>query len=239
MHYISILSTVVAFAFTFAILRRYVERRGIHLLLWGVGMALYGLGTLTEALMLFTFHPIILKTWYLAGAMLTAAWLGQGTVHLLIRKRGVALALTYILAAVSLVSVLLVLAAPVSEAGFRFDQPVSGQYKELMTRSAPVVVLTILLNLYGTLGLVGGALYSAFLFWQKKVLINRLMGNILIAAGAMMPAMGGTFIRAGLPDWLYLSELLGAIIMYAGFVLASSKKTMPQPSGGKVPVDAS
>lgn len=239
MHFISIFSTIVAFAFAVAILRRYAERSGIHLLLWGVGMALYGLGTLTEALMLFTFHPVLLKIWYLAGAMLTAAWLGQGTVHLLIRKRGVAMVLTYILAAVSLVAIVLVLAAPVTATGFNFAQPVSGQYKELMTRSAPVVILTILLNIYGTLGLVGGALYSAFLFWRKKVLINRLTGNILIAAGAMMPAMGGTFIRAGLPDWLYLSELLGAIIMYAGFMLASSKKTLPQPAGVQVPVDAS
>ena len=37
-----------------------------------------------------------------------------------------------------------------------------------------------------------------------------MIGNILIAAGALMPAMAGGFVRAGLVDWLYVSELLGA-----------------------------
>lgn len=228
MHYIPILSTIVAFAFAIAVLRRYSQRGGMHLLLWGVGMLLYGLGTLTEALMIFTFHPVLLKTWYLTGAMLTAAWLGEGTVHLLIRKKGVAMTMTVILAVVSLAAIVLVFAAPMTGKSFDFTQPISGQYKELMTRSAGIIILTILLNIYGTLALVGGAVYSAFLFWRKKVLINRLLGNILIAAGAMMPAMGGTFIRAGLPDWLYLSEFLGALIMYVGFVQASYKKAVTQ-----------
>lgn len=47
-----------------------------------------------------------------------------------------------------------------------------------------------------------------------------MLGNILIAAGALSPALGGTFLRAGHGDWLYLSELIGAILMYIGFVLA-------------------
>ena len=84
--------------------------------------------------------------------------------------------------------------------------------------------LTILLNIYGTLTLVGGALYSAYLFWRKKVLANRMFGNILIAAGALMPATAGTFVQAGLVDWLYLSELLGVLLMFSGFVLATASK---------------
>ena len=86
-----------------------------------------------------------------------------------------------------------------------------------------------MLNIYGTLTLVGGAIYSAFLFWRKHVLVQRMLGNILIAAGAMMPAMGGTFIRAGLPDFLYLSEFLGVVIMYGGFMLAISVQPAEQP----------
>lgn len=231
MHYISILSTVVAFSFAFAVLKRYAQRGGTHLLLWGVGMVLYGLGTLTEALMIFTFSPLLLKVWYLSGAMLTAAWLGQGTIHLLVRKRGVALALTAVLTIVSLAALVLVIAAPMTGTPLDHSRPVSGQYKEMMVRSSVVVILTVLLNIYGSLGLIGGALYSAWLFWRKKVLFHRLLGNILIAAGAMMPAMGGTFIKSGLPDWLYLSEFLGALIMYLGFVQASYKSPVPESAG--------
>ena len=223
MHYISILSTIVTFIFAAAVFGRYRHRGGPHLLLWGIGLVLYGLGTMTEAVMIFTFSPIALKVWYLSGAMLTAAWLGQGTIHLLVRKRGVALTLTILLAFVSLFSIGLILAAPVTSgaSAYNLDQPVSAQYKDILVRNGAVIALTILLNIYGTLGLVGGALYSAFLFWRKRVLANRVLGNVLIAAGALMPAMAGSFIKAGLGDWLYLSELLGVILMYAGFLQAT------------------
>jgi hypothetical protein len=101
-------------------------------------------------------------------------------------------------------------------------RPASEQYRDILTRSGVIIPLTILLNIYGTLTLVGGAIYSAFLFWRKKVLANRMWGNILIAAGALSPAMGGTFVRAGLADWLYVSEFIGAVLMYVGFVMATS-----------------
>ena len=226
MHYVSILSTIVTFVFVVAVLERYRRRGGVHLLLWGVGLIFYGLGTLTEAVMLFSFHPLALKMWYLSGAMLTAAWLGQGTVHLLVRRRGVAATLTVLLAVVSLVSIGLILAAPVTSAaaGYDLDQPVSAQYKDILVRSSAITALTIILNIYGTVGLVGGAIYSAFLFWRKHVLANRMVGNILIAGGALMPAMAGSFIKAGLVDWLYLSEFLGVVLMYAGFVQATAHR---------------
>jgi hypothetical protein len=92
-------------------------------------------------------------------------------------------------------------------------------------------LLTILLNIYGTVTLVGGAIYSAFIFWRKHVLADRLIGNILIAAGALLPAMGGTFLRAGLVDWLYLSELFGVILMYIGFIKATSYRPLTESQG--------
>ena len=226
MHYISIFSTVIVILFAVAVFGRYRKRGGTHLLLWGIGLVFYGLGTFSEAVMLFTFHPAILKAWYFSGAMMTAAWLGQGTVHLLVRKRGVARAMTAGLAVVSLVALGLLITAPITTAAASFDvnQPASGQYRDILVRNTPMTILTILLNVYGTVTLVGGALYSSYIFWRKRVLANRMVGNILIAAGALMPAMGGTFARVGLPDWLYLSEFLGAILMFAGFMKATASQ---------------
>jgi len=224
MHYIPILSTLVSFAFVVAVFNRYRLRKGAHLLLWGVGLILYGLGTLSEVILGITFNALVLKIWYLSGAMLTAAWLGQGTIFLLVRRRGIAAGLMLILAVLSLASLTLILAAPVTGAAAAYDvsQPISGQYKEILTRSGAIIALTIVLNLYGTLGLVGGALYSTYLFWRKRVLVERMWGNILIAAGALMPAMAGSFIKAGLVDWLYLSELVGVVLMYLGFIRATA-----------------
>jgi hypothetical protein len=77
--------------------------------------------------------------------------------------------------------------------------------------------------------LVGGALYSAYLFWRKRVLAHRVIANVLIAAGALMPASAGTFVKLGLADWLYVSELLGAILMFIGFLQATSQRPAPVP----------
>jgi len=231
MHYISLLSTIVTFIFAYAVFSRYAHKGGMHLLMWGIGLVFYGLGTLTEVVLGFAFLPLALRIWYLSGAMLTAAWLGQGTIFLLVRKRGVAQTMMWVLAGVSTVAIALVLAAPLtSAAAYDVTRPVSLQYKEILTRSSLITVLTILLNIYGTLALVGGALYSTFLFWRKRVLANRLMGNILIAGGALLPAMAGSLVKAGLVDVLYLSELGGVILMYIGFLQATTGKPAERPA---------
>jgi hypothetical protein len=239
MHYIPILSTVITFTFAAAVFNRFRVRHGAHLLLWGIGLVLYGIGTLTEVVSLFTFSAIAIKLWYLSGAMLTAAWLGQGTINLLVRRRGIAPTLNIILIIVSLLAVVLVLLAPITPAAANYDpaQPLSTQYKDILTRSGIVVLLTILLNTYGTFTLVGGAIYSAFIFWRKKVLFNRMVGNILIAVGAILPAIGGSFIKMGLPDFLYLSEFLGTILMYIGFLQATVAAPVESTSSASASTD--
>jgi hypothetical protein len=235
MQYLPILSTIITFLFAISVFNRFRVKRGLHLLFWGIGLVLYGIGTLTEVLMMFTYNELALKLWYLCGAMLTAAWLGQGTINLLVRRRGVASILNIILITISLLAVVMVLLAPVTPAAATYNiaQPASAQYKDILTRSGGVVLLTILLNIYGTFTLVGGAVYSAYIFWRKRVLFNRMIGNILIAIGAIMPAMGGSFLRMGLPDFLYLSEFLGVILMYIGFLQATA--TVPVESTSAAP----
>ena len=225
MNYIPYLSTIVTFAFVVAVYSRYRRRGGIHLLLWAIGLFIYGLGTLSEVILSLTFNIFVMKIWYLAGAMLTAAWLGMGSVHLLIRKGNTAWVLTWVLAAVSAMALFLVLTAPALDGNYVVSQPVSAQYKDFLSRGGLTIFLTIILNIYGTLTLVGGAIYSAFLFWRKKILANRMFGNILIAAGALSPAMGGSLLKAGLADMLYVSEFIGAILMYIGFVMSTSGKS--------------
>jgi hypothetical protein len=233
MTFIPFLSTVVTFAFAFAVFNRYRQRGGSHLLLWTIGLFFYGLGTLTEAILSFTPSIFLLRIWYLTGAMLTAAWLGTGTVHLLVRKGNLANVITWILTAVSVLALILVFLVPTTSAGYDISRPVSEQYRDIFSSAGLLSYLlapTIILNLYGTIALVGGAIYSAFLFWRKRILVNRMFGNILIAAGALSPAMGGTFLRAGLTDMLYLSEFVGAVLMFVGFMMATSTQSEPAPA---------
>jgi hypothetical protein len=226
MIYLPYLTSATALVLSITIFLRYRRKGGMHLLLWGFGMFLYFISTFCEIILSYQFSEMAIKIWYLAGAMLVAAWLGQGTVHLLIRKGNVARTMTTILAAVSLLAVILVMLAPLTgaQSGYDVTHPASEQYKAIMTRNGFIIALTILLNLYGTVTLVGGALYSAYLFWRKEVLPNRMFGSILIAIGGLSPAMGGSFLKAGLFDFLYLSELAGILIMFVGFLLATSGK---------------
>lgn len=228
MQYISYLSTLVTFIFTAVVFNRYLKGHRPYSLLWAIGLFFYGIGTLSEVILGLTFSGIVLKFWYLCGAMLTAAWLGQGSLHLLIRKRGVALTLTIVLAILSILAMVLVFLSPLKEgaSAYQLNQPASSQYQNFLAQSGMILLLTILLNSFGTLALVGGALYSALIFWRKHILFDRMIGNILIAAGALMPALGGTFIRIGLPDWLYVAELIGVVLMYLGFWRATVTKSV-------------
>ena len=42
---------------------------------------------------------------------------------------------------------------------------------------------------YGTVALVGGALYSAYIFLRKRVMPQRVLGNVFIAIGGLSPAV--------------------------------------------------
>ncbi|HEY8497804.1 MAG TPA: hypothetical protein VIK90_01000, partial [Limnochordales bacterium] len=77
--------------------------------------------------------------------------------------------------------------------------------------------------------LVGGAAYSAWQFYRRGGQRDRMVGNVLIAAGGLAPAIGGTLSRFGLPG-LYVGELVGAVLLYAGFLRASASRA-PAPAG--------
>jgi len=74
-------SCVISFVFAFLVFKRYVARKGRHLLLWGIGMVFYGIGGFCEWYYGFLgWSALIFRLWYLFGAILVAAWLA-GTLH--------------------------------------------------------------------------------------------------------------------------------------------------------------
>jgi len=238
LHILPFISTGITLLFAGVVLQRYFTGKRWHSLFWGVGLVLYGAGTFSEAYLAVAWSPFWLRVWYLTGAMLTAAWLGQGTVYLLVRKPKVAHTLAAILGLASLVALVAVFAAPLTGAAFHVGVVVSSQYKTILTRSGVMILLTILLNIYGTITLIGGALYSAWLFFRKSVLPNRVLGNVFIAAGALFPASAGTFIKLGIGDWLYVSELFGAALMFLGFWLATQPQPSEEPAAMPAPASA-
>ena len=222
-------SSIISFIFAFLVLKRYQTRRGLHLLLWGIGMILYGIGGFCEGYYgAFGWSPLIFRLWYLCGAILVAAWLGQGTVYLL-AKRKWAHGLMALLALGSLYGLIRVFGAELDPDLMTSSVHTGSELSGHAIVTPGVRLLTPFFNLYGTVTLVGGAAWSAWIFWRKRILLHRTIGNILIAVGAILPAFGGAFSRMGLSGALYVSELLGAILMFIGFVRAITPIGDTQP----------
>src|SRR5262245_25834444 len=117
-NFLPFMATVVTLFFAGSVLLRYFKRKGLHLLLWGIGLVLYAAGTFSETYLSLQWSPLFLRVWYLSGAMLTAAWLGQGTIYLLVRKPGVAHALTAALVILSVIALVGVFSAPLDASAF-------------------------------------------------------------------------------------------------------------------------
>ena len=224
------LSSFVMFAFTVFVLQRFFVRKKLNFLFWGLGLAMFGIGSVSEALLAVSWNPWVFFGWYLCGAILTAAWIGHGTVYLLVRKRRAHI-LSVILISASLAAALLLLRAmpKLNSSLFNTTAPISDQYQDIMppiSEGGIVRLTTPFFNVYGLITLVGGALWSTYLFWRKRVLPNRVIGNVLIAVGALTIASASTLTRLGFGSVLYLGELLAAILMFSGFLVAAA----PRPS---------
>lgn len=213
-------SCLISFVFAAAILRRYLAKGGPHLLLWAVGMVFYGTGAFAEAYYITAgWQPVVFRMWYLFGAVLVAAWLGQGTVYLLARRSWANVAMA-LLAVGSLYAAYRVFGVALDPSRMVASVHTGAELSGQAILDSSVRALTPIFNIYGTVTLVGGAVYSAWIFWRKRILPHRVIGNVLIAVGAILPAFGGTMSRFGIPGTLYIAEFLGAVLLFAGFLRA-------------------
>lgn len=217
-----LISSILSFVFAFLVFRRYLWRRRPYLLVWAIGLVLYGIGGFCEAFYgVLGWNGLIFRLWYLCGAILVAAWLGQGTVYLLAKRRW-AHVLMALLVTVSLYGAIRVFTARLDPSLMTASVHTGSELSGHAIVTPGVRVLTPFFNLYGTVTLVGGAAWSAWIFWRKRILLHRTIGNILIAVGATLPAFGGTFSRFGVPNALYIGELLGVLLMFGGFIRATT-----------------
>lgn len=85
---LSAVTAALAFVMAAALFDQWRERRGPYQLAWAIGSLLFGVASAAEAIgAAGGWSPELFKVWYLAGAVLNAAWLGLGTAFLLGRTR--------------------------------------------------------------------------------------------------------------------------------------------------------
>jgi hypothetical protein len=166
---------------------------------------------------------------------LVAAWLGQGTVYLLARRKWANIAMVILLLG-SIYGAFRVFTAELDPSLLTTSVHTGSELSGHAIMTDGVRSLTPIFNLYGTVALVGGALYSAWIFFRKRILLHRTIGNILIAIGALAPAFGGAGSRMGIPAALYIGELLGAVLMFIGFWRATTPMGVQQSESKAQPV---
>ncbi|NIM51600.1 MAG: hypothetical protein GTN62_12295 [Gemmatimonadales bacterium] len=211
--FIPIATTMLALAFAVVVFNRYRERRtGPHLQWWAAGILLYGVGTGMEAAVtVFGWQDAVFRAWYISGALLGGAPLAQGTVYLLLARR-TANRLALVLVSIVAVAAVCVLLVPVNEA---LVEPyrLTGRVMEWRW----VRFFSPFINTYAFIFLVGGAVLSAIRYREHADTYHRFVGNVLIAAGALLPGIGGTATRFGYTEVLYVTEFVGLVLIWMGY----------------------
>ncbi|HYN06701.1 MAG TPA: hypothetical protein VES67_04860 [Vicinamibacterales bacterium] len=212
-HYVPVVTTILTVPFAIEIFRRYRRHPDrLHLLWWAAGVAIYGVGTLTESLTtLIGWREPIFRVWYISGALLGGAPLAQGTVYLLLPRPRAHL-LTAALLAVVAIAATAVLLSPIDYTqveGHRLTGRVFAW--PWVRRFSPFI------NLYAVVFLIGGAILSAVRYSGNPATRHRVRANVLIAVGAILPGIGGTATRMGYTEVLYVTELAGLLLIWTGY----------------------
>jgi len=212
-HYIPIITTFVALAFGVVVLNRWRERQsGPHLLWWGIGILLYGVGTATESsVTLFGWHSGLFRAWYISGALLGGAPLAQGTVYLLFSRRA-ADRMAFALVTWIVIAATCVMLTPINYSLVEAHR-LTGHVMEW----GWVRLFSPLVNTYAAIFLIGGAVVSALRYRKRRDTYDRYVGNVLIAVGALLPGIGGTATRMGYTEVLYVTELIGLLLIWMGY----------------------
>ncbi len=229
--YLPLATTGLAALFAWQVFRRWRTRTAsVHLAWYAAGFALYGAGTLTEGLTaVLGWHELLFRTWYITGALLGGAPLAQGTVYLLFPRR-IANALTVPLLTVVAVAAVFVLLTPLDtvDKGTKLLETSIIQWTWVRAFSP-------FINTYAFIFLVGGAAYSAIHFRHSNP--RRAAGTAAIAFGAILPGIGGALTRAGHTEALYITEFIGILLIFGGYLLTLPQGSQPatEPSGSALP----
>lgn len=225
-HYVPIVTTILAIPFTLEIYRRYREHpERLHLLWWAIGIATYGVGTFTEAATtLIGWNEPTFRAWYISGALLGGAPLAQGTVYLLLARRTAHLLTGILLAFVTIASAA-VLLSPID-----YTQVEAHRLTGRVLEWQWVRAFSPFVNMYAVIFLIGGAILSALRYSSNPATRHRVVANVLIAIGAILPGIGGTATRMGYTEVLYVTELAGLLLTWAGYRMSIRPVAVPAPA---------
>lgn len=211
-YFIPIGTALFATFFFVELFEHWRQHKAPHVLWWTLGIFVYGAGCVTESInAIWGFSAINFKVWYILGAVLGGCTLAQGTVYLML-KRKTANILSLFLGLIIITTSIFVILSPL--------QPVVDSNVKLSGKLLEwsfIRGITPIVNLYGFAFLVGGAIYSAIQYYRTMIDKSKCWGNVLIAIGGLLPAIGGASSKFGHIEVLYITEFIGICLIHAGY----------------------
>jgi hypothetical protein len=232
---IPILTTALSAIFFVILYKHWIYKgKPSYLFWWTIGVLCYGLGTLTESIVgIFGWSEPVFKAWYVLGALLGGFPLAQGSVYLIFSKR-VANVLMIAVVSIIVIASVLVFMSPVD---YALVEPTRLTGHVLIWKR--VRLITPFVNIYAFIFLVGGAAYSAYRYSKDQRFKSRFLGNVFIAVGGLLPGIGGSCTKFGYTEVLYVTELLGIILIYMGYyTIRNDKNTSMYEAQNQNPVTA-
>lgn len=180
---------------------------------WAIAFAMFAVAAGIQVLAdIIGWTALLARLYYVLGATLVVGWLGLGTWLLQARAGWLQNAGVWTVLLLTGFAFGLVMMTPVDNAALATD----GWHA--LEKPVALTVVTIITNTLGTVVLVGGALWSAWIFWRKRIMVQRMYGLILIATGAMVVAAGGGLTRLGHQQYLYIAMSIGIGLIFWGYL---------------------
>lgn len=219
-YFIPIGTFFMSMIFSYVLLKHYQRKKeATYILWWLIGVLTYGAGTFTESFnTLYGWTETNFRWWYITGALLGGAPLAQGSVYLLINKKFAHL-LSALLVLIVVVASVFVLLSPINYADVEPERMSGKVFVWQWVRS-----FSPFINIYAVIFLVGGAIASAVKYFRNTGTSIRFWGNVLIATGAILPGIGGSFTRLGYVEVLYVTEFLGLLMIIIAYTIMKNEK---------------
>jgi len=205
------LSALVSAVFALVMGARYLRRRRPHQLTWTIGLALFAAAAVAGALArMGGATDTEYRVFYLFGAILNVAWLALGTLFLLAPR--IARWAVWGVLALTVVAAVAVFTSPV-------DLSAAVDTGRGFGESPLPRILAGIGSGVGSVILVGGALWSAWVFLSRRHEGRRALGNVIIAVGVLVAAAGGTAAFTGATGVVEWTNFVGVTLIFIGFLL--------------------
>lgn len=226
---LSVFGALIATALAWKLYRSWSNNRRLHAEVWAIAFGAYAIATWALAVGLaLGWTSVGFRVFYFLGAIANISLLGLGSVALW--KRSVASALRPIVSLWLVFGFFATFFSPFASPLSESEVPVGSEVFEFtfmieaLTLPGPRMFAAIS-GAIGSTVIITLSVVSAVRAWKSNRRLS--YGNLLIVAGVLVPAFGGSLTALGESSALAISLALGITLLYLGYQLASTAR----PSG--------